>query len=113
MSPRNPLALLGLCLATSAVAALAAAGPAVAEESAENSSKGRVTARSGLILRDKPTRSSRIVGVAPYGRIVHIFCKTGGDPVNGNGVWYLLEDGTWAWASAYYIQNLGSAPRWC
>lgn len=113
MSPRNPLALFGACLATGAVAALAAAGPAAAEESVHNDYKGRVTAKSGLLLRDKPTRSSRIVGQVRYGTIVHIFCKTGGDRVNGNGIWYLLEDGTWAWASAFYIDNIGPSPRWC
>ena len=44
---------------------------------------------------------------------MHIFCKTGGDRVNGNDLWYLLTDGTWAWASAFYIDNIGPVPRWC
>ncbi|WP_329463052.1 SH3 domain-containing protein [Streptomyces sp. NBC_01431] len=113
MSLRSPLAALGLVLATGAVAVLTSATPAVAEESAHHDFKGRVTATSGLLLRDRPTRSSRIVGMAPYGSIVHIFCKTGGDHVNGNDLWYLLTDGTWAWASAFYIDNIGPAPRWC
>ncbi|MFK8908828.1 SH3 domain-containing protein [Streptomyces sp. YS-3] len=114
MSPRNPLALFGLSLAAGAVAALAAAAPAAAGPAVPSASyKGRVTASSGLYLRDKPTRSSRVVGFAPHGSIVHIFCKTRGSSVNGNGIWYLLEDGTWAWASAYYIANIGSVPRWC
>lgn len=114
MSPRNPLALLGLTLATGAAAVLAAAAPATAGESAPTAAhKGRVTASSGLYLRDKPTRSSRVVAFAPYGAIVHIFCRTRGSSVHGNGVWYLLQDGTWAWGSAYYIANIGSPPRWC
>ncbi|MEU4351648.1 SH3 domain-containing protein [Streptomyces sp. NPDC023838] len=100
-------------MATGAVAALVAAGPATAEESANNGYKGRVTARSGLLLRDKPTRSSRIVGTAPYNSIVHIFCKTRGGSVDGNNRWYLLMDGTWAWGSALYIDNIGAVPRWC
>ncbi|WP_030899617.1 SH3 domain-containing protein [Streptomyces sp. NRRL F-5126] len=75
--------------------------------------KGRVVAHGGLYLRDKPTRSSRIVGLAKYGSIVHIFCKTRGDNVDGNNRWYLLTDGTWAWGSARYIDNIGPAPRWC
>nr|WP_078877245.1 SH3 domain-containing protein [Streptomyces sp. 150FB] len=74
---------------------------------------GRVIAKSGLLLRDKPTRGSRIIGSAAYGSIVHIFCKTQGDTVNGNDRWYLLTDGTWAWGSAAYISNIGAAPRWC
>lgn len=75
--------------------------------------KGRVVAKPYLILRDKPTRSSRIVGSVKYGSVVNIFCKTKGDDVDGNNRWYLLTDGTWAWGSARYIENIGSAPRWC
>ncbi|WP_405612266.1 SH3 domain-containing protein [Streptomyces sp. NBC_01508] len=75
--------------------------------------KGRVTAKTGLLLRDKPTRGSKVIGTAAYGSIVHIFCKTRGDNVNGNDRWYLLTDGTWAWGSAAYIDNIGQAPRWC
>ncbi|MGP3635324.1 SH3 domain-containing protein, partial [Streptomyces sp. 24-1644] len=75
--------------------------------------RGRVTATTGLLLRDRPTRSSRIVGKVPYGAVVNIFCKTTGDNVDGNNRWYLLTDGTWAWGSARYIANIGTAPRWC
>lgn len=75
--------------------------------------KGRVIAKPYLLLRDKPTRSSRIVGSVEYGEIVHIFCKTKGDNVDGNNRWYLLTDGTWAWGSARYIENIGAAPKWC
>ncbi|WTJ66562.1 SH3 domain-containing protein [Streptomyces niveus] len=90
----------------------------VAENEAEAAAaaheyKGRVIARSGLLLRDRPTRSSRVIGTAAYGQIVHIFCKTRGDNVNGNDRWYLLTDGNWAWGSAAYIENIGQAPRWC
>lgn len=81
--------------------------------SAAHEYKGRVIARTGLLLRDRPTRSSRVIGTAEYGQIVHIFCKTQGDNVNGNNRWYLLTDGTWAWGSAAYIENIGEAPRWC
>ncbi|MFE1951036.1 MULTISPECIES: SH3 domain-containing protein [Streptomyces] len=75
--------------------------------------KGRVTAKSGLLLRDAPTRGSRVVRVEPYNAIVPIFCKTSGQNVEGNHLWYLLTDGTWAWGSAKYIDNIGRAPRWC
>ncbi|MFE3121496.1 SH3 domain-containing protein [Streptomyces niveus] len=84
-----------------------------AEAAAAREYKGRVIARSGLLLRDRPTRSSRVIGTAAYGQIVHIFCKTRGDNVNGNDRWYLLTDGNWAWGSAAYIENIGQAPRWC
>lgn len=75
--------------------------------------RGRVIARPSLLLRDRPTRSSRVVGEVPYGTIVDIFCKTRGDDVDGNDRWYLLTNGTWAWGSARYIENLGAAPDWC
>ncbi|MFB8349484.1 SH3 domain-containing protein [Streptomyces niveus] len=75
--------------------------------------KGRVTARTGLLLRDRPSRGGRVIGSAEYGSIVHILCKTRGDEVNGNDRWYLLTDGNWAWGSAAYIENIGKAPRWC
>jgi uncharacterized protein YgiM (DUF1202 family) len=90
-----------------------AGAAATATTAARHDYTGRVIARSGLLLRDKPTRGSRIIGSAAYGTIVHIFCKTRGDTVAGNDRWYLLTDGTWAWGSAAYITNIGAAPRWC
>ncbi|WP_274562008.1 SH3 domain-containing protein [Streptomyces spiramyceticus] len=173
MSVRSPLSRIGLYAAAGAVAAMTAAGPALAadpvpgaadpaqpqsqtqpephtvpqaelqtepsqaepqaeapgepqtepqteprtEAQAEIEShrlyKGRVTAKKGLLLRDKPTRSSRVIGFKRHGAIVRIFCKTTGGNVRGNNHWYLLTDGTWAWGSAKYIENIGRAPRWC
>jgi hypothetical protein len=123
-----------LCVAAGALAAaLATATPALAEQAVPDTApaapadpaadpaaahprhtEGRVTARSGLKLRDKPTRSSRVIRTEPYGAIVHIYCKTTGDHVEGNDHWYLLTDGTWAWGSAQYIvPRGGQPPRWC
>ncbi|WP_411080928.1 SH3 domain-containing protein [Streptomyces sp. cmx-18-6] len=75
--------------------------------------KGRVVAKPHLLLRDRPYRSSRVVGSVKYGTVVSIFCKTKGDNIDGNNRWYLLSDGTWAWGSARYIENIGAAPHWC
>ncbi|MFB7273134.1 SH3 domain-containing protein [Streptomyces sp. NPDC056244] len=75
--------------------------------------RGKVTAKTGLLLRDKPTRSSRVVGELEYGDIVRIFCRVEGGSVDGNNRWYLLADGSWAWASAKYIRSLGETPHWC
>ncbi|MEU5577151.1 SH3 domain-containing protein [Streptomyces huasconensis] len=75
--------------------------------------KGRVTAKSGLLLRDAPTRGSRVVRTEPHGKVVTIYCKTKGDRVGRTNHWYLLTDGTWAWGSANYIANIGKSPRWC
>ncbi|MEU6840595.1 SH3 domain-containing protein [Streptomyces sp. NPDC046716] len=117
MSTRTAATRLGIAVA--AVATLAAtASPALAADSTSGSGghpvyKGRVTSKSGLNLRDAPTRGSRIVRTEPYNAIVPIFCKTGGDNIGGNHLWYLLTDGTWAWGSAKYIANIGAAPRWC
>jgi uncharacterized protein YgiM (DUF1202 family) len=74
--------------------------------------KGVVTADT-LALRSAPNRGSQIIRYAHKGDIVKIFCKTGGQTVDGNPLWYLLPDGTWAWGSARYINNIGPAPRWC
>ncbi|OON81182.1 SH3 domain-containing protein [Streptomyces tsukubensis] len=110
---------VGTLLATATLA-----GPALATEPAGGAAdtdtaksapvyKGRVVAEDGLLLRASPGRGGRIVRSERYGAIVHIDCKTTGDKVGNNNRWYLLTDGTWAWGSAYYIQNLGAAPRWC
>ncbi|MFF7794036.1 SH3 domain-containing protein [Streptomyces sp. NPDC007991] len=74
--------------------------------------EGVVTA-STLALRSAPNRGSQIIRFAHRGDIVEIFCKTGGETVQGNPLWYLLTDGTWAWGAARYIDNIGPAPRWC
>ncbi|WP_443033064.1 SH3 domain-containing protein [Streptomyces sp. DH10] len=74
--------------------------------------RGVVTANT-LALRSAPNRGSQIIRHAHKGDIVSIFCKTGGETVQGNPLWYLLTDGTWAWGAARYIDNIGPAPRWC
>lgn len=74
--------------------------------------RGRVTANT-LLLRTKPTRASQVIRSVHRGEIVSIFCKTPGQNVDGNPLWYLLTDGTWAWGSARFIENIGEAPRWC
>ncbi|MFB6844448.1 SH3 domain-containing protein [Streptomyces sp. NPDC056373] len=74
--------------------------------------EGVVTAGT-LALRSAPNRGSQIIRFAHRGDIVKIFCKVGGQTVQGNPLWYLLTDGTWAWGAARYIDNIGPAPRWC
>ncbi|MEV0324416.1 SH3 domain-containing protein [Streptomyces sp. NPDC050658] len=117
LRPTATTTRLGILAAGGALAALTLTGPASAADDAGNNHpqvyKGRVTAKTGLLLRTAPTRGSEVIRTEPYGAIVTIFCKTTGDHVNGNDRWYLLTDGTWAWGAAYYIQNIGPAPRWC
>ncbi|MFI7300585.1 SH3 domain-containing protein [Streptomyces sp. NPDC050121] len=74
--------------------------------------RGRVTADE-LLLRSKPTRASEVIRVAHRGEIVSIFCKTSGQEVQGDRLWYLLTDGTWAWGAARHIKTIGTPPRWC
>jgi len=74
--------------------------------------RGRVTA-STLLLRSAPNRGSQVIRVVHQGDHVRIFCKTRGESVQGNGNWYLLADGIWAWGSARYIDTFGHTPRWC
>ncbi|MFJ1735938.1 SH3 domain-containing protein [Streptomyces sp. NPDC088254] len=72
-----------------------------------------VVTTSQLLLHSAPTRGSQVIRVARRGQVVSIYCKTVGQPVQGNRYWYLLTDGTWAWGAARYIDTRGSSPRWC
>ncbi|MFD4598694.1 SH3 domain-containing protein [Streptomyces sp. NPDC058464] len=75
--------------------------------------RGVVTARDGVWLRDQPERGSRRIRFVANGEEVSIYCRALGDPVDGDRVWYLLTDGTWAWGPARDIDTLGRTPRWC
>ncbi|WP_328493979.1 SH3 domain-containing protein [Streptomyces sp. NBC_00414] len=119
MSLRTVLTRLGIAVAGGALV-VGAASPALAGDdwgdhdgSHPRYYKGRISAPGGLRLRDKPTRGSAVIGFAHHGEVVSIFCKTPGESVQGNPLWYLLADGTWAWGAARYIDNIGASPRWC
>ncbi|MEU6356402.1 SH3 domain-containing protein [Streptomyces sp. NPDC047072] len=118
---------VSIALAAGAVVAAAAVTPAVADDDWGDRGdwgnhqqqhhnpklyKGVVTA-SSLALRAAPNRGGQIIRYAYQGEVVHIFCKTSGQTIQGNPLWYLLTDGTWAWGAARYIDNIGPAPRWC
>jgi hypothetical protein len=121
MSLRSRLAI---SVAVGALAAAAFASPAAAgdewdfggdgghHEQHPRLAQGVVTA-STLLLRSAPNRGSQVIRTVQRGTIVSIFCKTPGESVQGNDLWYLLPDGTWAWGSARYIDVIGPAPRWC
>ncbi|MFY7628810.1 SH3 domain-containing protein [Streptomyces sp. NY05-11A] len=66
-----------------------------------------------MLLRSKPTRAGEVIRVAHRGETVSIFCKTSGQEVQGDRLWYLLTDGTWAWGAARFIDTIGTKPRWC
>ncbi|WP_369214487.1 SH3 domain-containing protein [Streptomyces flavofungini] len=117
MSLRTTATRLGIAAAGAALTALTVTGPAAALDGTTDSKapvyKGRVTAKSGLLLRSAPNRGSRVIRTVPHGKVVTIYCKTRGSRVGNSNLWYLLTDGTWAWGSANYIANIGRAPRWC
>ncbi|MEV5956667.1 SH3 domain-containing protein [Streptomyces sp. NPDC051987] len=75
--------------------------------------RGVVTAPDGIWLRDQPERGSRRIRFVRNGEEVSIYCRALGDLVDGDRVWYLLTDGTWAWGPARDIDTLGRTPRWC
>lgn len=119
MPLRSTLMRVGILTAGGALVALTATGPVAAGDRSRDGdttssvTRGRVTAVGGLRLHDAPTRGSRVIRVAPFGEIVSIFCKTPGETVDGNPLWYLLADGTWAWGAARFIDNIDRAPGWC
>ncbi|MGD1222216.1 SH3 domain-containing protein [Streptomyces krungchingensis] len=75
--------------------------------------RGRVDAPRGLALRSDPFRGGRLIRIARHGEPVGIFCRTNGEPVDGDTLWYLLADGTWSWAPARSIETFGVTPPWC
>ncbi|MDX3755495.1 SH3 domain-containing protein [Streptomyces sp. AK02-04a] len=75
--------------------------------------EGRIISRDGLALHNRPDRRSRIIRIAPHDERVRIYCKTRGERVGGNPIWYLITDGTWSWGPAQHIANIGPSPRWC
>ncbi|MFG2788459.1 SH3 domain-containing protein [Streptomyces sp. NPDC048419] len=95
--------------------ASSSAGPAQSDgwdQDGQRHYQGVVTAGE-LLLRSAPNRGSQVIRVVHRGQRVSIFCKTSGQSVQGNHLWYLLTDGTWAWGSARYIDTIGTPPRWC
>lgn len=74
---------------------------------------GRVIARHGLLVRSGPSTRAKVIGALGYGQVVGIECKVSGQNIDGNPRWYKLADNAWAWASARYVANIGTAPSWC
>lgn len=82
------------------------------QEQGRRNARGVVTVRE-LTLRSTPGRGGQVIRVVHRGEVVSIYCQTRGQSVEGNPVWYLLPDGTWAWGPARFIDVIGPAPRWC
>ncbi|QIQ06590.1 SH3 domain-containing protein [Streptomyces liangshanensis] len=68
--------------------------------------KGKVVSRLPLSIRERPTTNSRYLGSFQPGTIITLYCKTRGQNVDGNNLWYLLGGSKPGWVSARYVQNL-------
>lgn len=91
--------------------------------------RGKVVSRGPLTVRSRPTTHSHKVGrLHPHEKVV-IECKTRGERVDGNNIWYLLKErdqengmdedrkgavdqkatkyGDDSWVSARYVKNFG------
>jgi uncharacterized protein YgiM (DUF1202 family) len=130
MSLRSTLIRLATATAAGVLVSSVAAGPALADDDwgdgdgdpgfsqgggghhDDRLARGVVRADE-LFLRSAPNRGSQVIRVVHEGDRVSIFCKTRGQSVQGNNLWYLLPDGTWAWGAARYIDVIGREPRWC
>ncbi|MET9532292.1 MULTISPECIES: SH3 domain-containing protein [unclassified Streptomyces] len=124
MFPKPKTSKLVMALTAGAMAVGVAAGPALAGDSSIGTTykgqatttatsyyKGRVTARTGVLVRSGPSQRYRVVGSYSYNSIIPIVCKVRGENVLGNNLWYKTPKGNFV--SARYVANVGSIPRFC
>ncbi|MFC9292622.1 SH3 domain-containing protein [Streptomyces sp. NPDC057011] len=78
---------------------------------------GKVVSKGPLKVRSQPTTDSQVVNQVYPNRKVEIECKTYGESVDGNRIWYRLHKkyganpnsksyGKKHWVSARYVKNL-------
>lgn len=72
--------------------------------------RGKVISKKPLHVRKQPTTRSAAVGTLRPGQIITIDCKTKGQRVKGNNIWYRLGQNPRGWAAARYVKNLDSIP---
>lgn len=108
MIVRHRLRKIALAAGTAAVIPLSLLAAAPAAQAAAPYD-GKVTV--GLNVRGAPTSAAPKVGSLGKGAVVGIHCKVFGPSVAGNSLWYKLATGRWA--TARYISNIGTAPRFC
>ncbi|MEU0007962.1 SH3 domain-containing protein [Streptomyces sp. NPDC006314] len=72
--------------------------------------RGEVVSQTALNVRSRPSTQSALVGSLLPGQAVTIECKTKGQLVDGNRVWYRLAQEPRGWASARFIKNLTPIP---
>lgn len=102
----------GLLMATGvAVATVLVATPAAADPGWMRY-QGKVIANGGLTIRPAPSTHTSNKGTAAKGTTVTIACKVHGTSVDGNRLWYRLDNGK-GWLAARYVTNIGRVPRYC
>jgi hypothetical protein len=92
------------------------AGPARASATAQPANaypKGRVTSRTRLAIRSRPTTFSRRLGSLHPGQIVDIKCWARGQSVRGVRTWYRLGISTPEWVSGRYIRIIKGRVHHC
>lgn len=89
----------------------------------ERNAIGRVISRGPLKVRSRPTTRSEVLGQVQPNRRVEIECKSYGESVDGNRIWYRLRNeygagpeakayGKERWVAARYVENLTQV-RYC
>ncbi|MFI0903634.1 hypothetical protein ACH4TE_08790 [Streptomyces sioyaensis] len=118
MFPKSKTGKIGLfahCVLSGALTGAVVAAPAQAAGGDEDFApyEGRVVAKRGVVLRTGPSNDYRAVGSKRYGTVVAIACRLNGQEIEGNPVWYKLDDASYAWSSVRHIVHDGADPRWC
>jgi hypothetical protein len=108
----TPLTALTLTAAVAATLALPLT-PATAAP-VDESARGVVVARGGLIAHLRPSTHAPANYTFPNGSEVTLDCKVPGTVVGGNPRWYLVvAEGDANWVSARYVRNVGPGPEPC
>lgn len=96
-----------------AVAGVAAVAASIAPAQAQAPSyTGKVTGENGVNVRSAPSIHSEATTSLEKDETVVLECKMRGTSVDGNKLWYAIHGGT-EWVTARYVENVGTAPKWC
>ncbi|WP_067450810.1 SH3 domain-containing protein [Actinomadura macra] len=87
--------------------------PTVAAPVTDAYAKGKVTSRSRLTIRAKPTTHSQRLGSLRPGQVVDIKCWAYGQSVKGVRKWYRLGISTPEWVSGRYIKIIKGRVHHC
>ncbi len=77
----------------------------------------KAVATTGINRRSGPSTSDEVAGSLPSGNSVWARCKVRSQSVDGNNLWYYLENDSWV--SARYLSNVNGGPGanrtpvWC